>query len=115
MFSFAHTSHSYLLGKLCGQSSINETLYRRMVNFIYALLFSSNDIVAYVGRLAMLSAMTSLGCNISYCRSTFGIDFERSRKISMHLLNNAHCLSTEQLNKAAIAVELNDMYDVSLN
>ena len=86
-----------------------------MVNFIYALLFSSNDIVAYVGRLAMLSAMTSLGCNISYFRSTFGIDFERSRKINMHLLNNAHCLSTEQLNKAAIAVELHDMYDVSLN
>ena len=73
-------------------------MYRRMVNFIDALLFSLNDIVAYVGRSAMLSARTPLGSNISYFRSTFGIDFERSREINMHLLKNAHCLSAEQLN-----------------
>ena len=63
----------------------------------------------------MLSAMTPLGSNISYFRSTFGIYFERSREINMHLFKNAHCLSTEQLNNAAIAIELQVMYDVSPN
>ena len=47
---------------------------------------SSSDTVAYIGQLALRSALTPLGYNISYLRETFDIDFARSRKQNMSIL-----------------------------
>ena len=91
-------AHSYILGPLCGQSSINETLYRRMLNFIHSVILSSNDTVAYIGQLALRSALTPLGYNISYLRETFEIDFARSRNQNMSILKKSNTLSDHQLN-----------------
>ena len=105
-------AHSYILGPLCGQSSINETLYRRMLNFIHSVVLSSNDTVAYIGQLALRSALTPLGYNISYLRETFDIDFARSRKQNMSILKKSNWLSDHQLNNVTMAIELHEMLDV---
>ena len=49
-------------------------------------MLRSNDTVAYIGQLALRSALTPLGYNISYLRETFEIDFARSRKQNMSIL-----------------------------
>ena len=105
-------AHSYILGPLCGQSSINETLYRRMLNFIHSVILSSNDTVAYIGQLALRSALTPLGYNISYLRETFEIDFARSRKQNMSILKKSNWLSDHQLNNVTMGIELHEMLDV---
>ena len=97
---------------LCGQSSINETLYRRMLNFIHSVILSSNDTVAYIGQLALRSALTPLGYNISYLRETFEIDFARSRKQNMSILKKSNWLSDHQLNNVTMGIELHEMLDV---
>ena len=62
------------------------TLYRRMLNCIHSVILSSNDTAAYIGQLALRSALTPLGYNISYLRETFEIDFARSRKQNMSIV-----------------------------
>ena len=105
-------AHSYILGPLCDQSSINETLYRRMLNFIHSVIRSSNDTVAYTGQLALRSALTPLGYNISYLRETFDIDFARSRKQNMSILKKSNWLSDHQLSNVTTGIELHEMLDV---
>ena len=105
-------AHSYILGPLCGQNSINET-YRRMLNFIHSVILSSNDTVAYIGQLALRSALTPLGYNISYLRESFDIDFARTRKQNMSILKKSNWLSSDhQLNNVTMGIELHEMLDV---
>ena len=112
IFNLPYMAHSYILGPLCGQSSINETLYRRMLNFIHSVILSSNDTVAYIGQLALRSALTPLGYKISYLRETFEIDFARSGKQNMSILKKSNWLSDHQLNNVTMGIELHEMLDV---
>ena len=69
--------------------------------------------VAYIGQLALRSALTTLGYNlISYLRETFEIDFARSRKQNMSILKKSNWLSDHQLNNVTMGIELHEMLDV---
>ena len=83
-----------------------------MLNFIHSVILSSNDTVAYIGQLALRSALTPLGYNISYLRETFEIDFARSRKQNMSILKKSNWLSDHQLNNVTMGIELHEMLDV---
>ena len=81
-------------------------------SILYTVILSSNDTVAYIDQLALRSALTPLGYNISYLRETFEIDFARSRKQNMSILKKSNWLSDHQLNNVTMDIELHEMLDV---
>ena len=76
------------------------------------MILSTNDTVAYIGQLALRSALTPLGYNISYLREMFEIDFARSRKQNISILKKSNWLSDHQLNNVTMGIELHAMLDV---
>ena len=73
----SHQTHSFLVGPLSGQRSIDEMLYRKSLKFVYSVMNSNNPIVAHIGQLIRQSAKSPIGGNVACFRYTyFGVDVD---------------------------------------
>ena len=90
---------------------MKETLHKRMLTFLYSVLESPNEIVSYIGKLALPSAKSPMGKNMSYFKYKFGIVFNNSLQMSMTSLRKVYTLNELQYHNASIGIELRDMRD----
>ena len=92
VFNRPYNTHSYIIfGPLCGQTSMQGTLRKRMLNMLYSVLRNPNETVScfYNGKLALLSAKSPMG-NTMY---KFGIvNDNHSIQVSMTSLRKAYQL-----------------------
>ena len=68
----SYQTHSFLVGPLSGQRSIDEMLYRKSLKCVYSVMNSNNSIVAHIGQ----SAKSPIGGNVACFRYKFGIDVD---------------------------------------
>ena len=60
IFNMPYQTHSFIVGPLSGQRSIDEMLYRKSLTFVYSVMNSNNSIVAHIGQLIRQSAKSPI-------------------------------------------------------
>ena len=86
IFNMSYQTHSFLVGPLSGQRSIDEMLYRKILKFVYSVMNSNNSIVAHIGQLRQ-SAKSPIGGNVACFRYKFGIDVDDNVLKNLRLIS----------------------------
>ena len=90
---------------------MKETLHKRMLTLLYSVLESPNEIVSYIGKLALLAAKSPRGITCSTLSTNFRIVFNNSLQMSMTSPRKVYTLNELQYHNASIGIELRDMRD----
>ena len=77
------------------------------------MLNSSNSIVACIGEVAMISALSPIGNNVAFVRHKFNANFKHSAAANVARVRDHFVLNENQVQNASTAVELRDMREVS--
>ena len=111
IFNMSYQTHSFLVGPLSGQRSIDEMLYRKSLKFVYSVMNSNNSIVADIGQLIRQSAKSRVGGNVACFRYTFGIDVDDTVLKNLILISRYFELNGERNITASIAIDLQSMIE----
>ena len=84
ILNLPHDAHTWLLGPLLKQNHIKKQFIVRTLRFLFCMLKSHNGIVKACTLNALSNANSPMGCNLSFLRSKYGINFQS------HSL--AHCI-----------------------
>ena len=109
IFNMPYKTHSFLVGPLSGQRSIDEMLYRKSLKFVYSVMNSNNSIVAHIGQLIRQSAKSPIGGNIACFRYKFRIDVDDTVLKNLRLVGRYFELSGERAVAASVAIDLQGM------
>ena len=109
----SYQTHSFLVGPLSGQRSIDEMLYRKSLKFVYSVMNSNNSIVAPVaiGQLIRQSAKSPISGNVACFRYKFGIDVDDNVLKNLRLISRYFELNGERNITASIAIDLQSMIE----
>ena len=102
----SYKTHSFLVGPLSGQRSIDEVLYRKNLKFVYAVMNSNNSIVAHIGQLIRQSAKSPIGGNVACFRYKFGVVVDDNVLKNLRLISRYFELNGERNITASIAIDL---------
>ena len=111
IFNMSYQTHSFLVGPLSGQRSIDEMLYRKILKFVYSVMNSNNSIVAHIGQLIRQSAKLPIGGNVACFRYKFGIDVDDNVLKNIRLISRYFELNGERNITASIAIDLQSMIE----
>ena len=92
----SYQTHSFLVGPLSGQRSIDEMLYGKSLKFVYSVMNSNNSIVAHIGQLIRQSAKSPIGGNVACFRYKFGIDVDDNVLKNLRLISRCFELNGER-------------------
>ena len=109
----SYQTHSFLVGPLSEQRSIDEMLYRKSLKFVYSVMNSNNSIiiVAHIGQLIRQSAKSPIGGNVACFRYKFGIDVDDNVLKNLRLISRYFELNGERNITASIAIDLQSMIE----
>ena len=107
----SYQAHSFLVGPLSGQISIDEMLYRKSLKCVYSVMNSNNSIVAHIGQLVSQSAKSPIGGNVACFRYKFGIDVDDNVLKNLILISRYFELNGERNITASIAIDLQSMVE----
>ena len=94
IFNMSYQAHSFLVGPLSGQRSIDEMLYRKILKFVYSVMNSNNSIVAHIGQLIRQYAKLPIG--VACFRYKFGIDVDDNVLKNIRLISRYFELNGER-------------------
>ena len=97
IFNMACQTHSFLVGPLSGQRSIDEMLYGKTLKFVYSVMNSNNSIVAHIVQLIRQ-------CNVACFRYKFGIYVDDNVLKNLRLISRYFELNGERNITASIAI-----------
>ena len=107
----SYQTHSFLVGPLSGQRSIDEMLYGKSLKLVYSVMNSNNSIVAHIGHLIRQSAKSPIGGNVACFRYKFGIDVDDNVLKNLILISRYFELNGERNITASIAIHLQSMIE----
>ena len=105
----SYQTHSFLVGPLSGQRSIDKMLYRKSLKFVYSVINSNNSIVAHIGQLIRQSAKSPIGGNVACFRYKFVIDVDDNVLKNLRLISRYFELNGERNITASMAIDLKSM------
>ena len=111
IFNMSYQTHSFLVGPLSGQRSIEEVLSRKSLKFVYSVMNSNNSIVAHIGQLIRQSAKSPIGGNVACFRYKCGIDVDDNVLKNLRLISRYFELNGERNITASIAIDLQSMIE----
>ncbi len=91
-----YRTHTWLLGPLMDQCHISIQLYVKSLRFIYSMINSENDTVAFVGSLVRHNANSPIGRNVSFLKHNFNINLNETMFTNVALIFNAQPLCVER-------------------
>ena len=98
ILNLPHDAHTWLLGPLLKQNHIKKQFIVRTLRFLFCMLKSHNGIVEACTLNALSNANSTMGSNLFFLRSKYGINF-KSQSL-------AHCIKVatpvEQLDNCLI-------------
>ena len=108
IFNMSYQTHSFLVGPLSGQRSLDE-MCRKSLTFVYYVMISSISIVAHIGQLIIQSAKSPICGNVACLRYKFGIDVDDNVIKNLRLITRYFELNGERNITASIAIDLQSM------
>ena len=111
IFNMSYQTHSFLVGSLSGQRSVDEMLYRKSHKFVYYVMNSNNSTVAHIGQLIRQSAKSPIGGNVACFRYKFGIDVDDNVLKNLRLISRYFEVNGERNITASIAIYLQSMVE----
>ena len=111
IFNMPYRTHSFLVGPLSGQRSIDEMLYRNNLKFVYSVMNGNKSTVAHIGQLIRRSAKSPIAGNVACFRYKFGINLDDKVLKNLRLITRYFELSAERNITASIAIDLQCMME----
>ena len=105
-----YRTHVWLLGPLTSQRHLSVQLYVKALRFINYMLNSSNDVVAYIGKMVSSDARSPIGGNAAYLRHTCNVNFDLNVVSNIDRIVKKHVVTEYQ---QSIVNVINDLTDSS--